>query len=72
MFNGIIYRTGRIKNIHKNRKSLFNSIPNLITKSKNIFENKSLNQIDLFGNEEKDEINFLEKIDDWNIDTKLA
>ena len=32
------------------------SIPNFITKSKNIFENKSLNQIDLFGNEEKDEI----------------
>ena len=31
-----------------NRQSLFNSIPKLILKSKNNFENKIANQIDLF------------------------
>ena len=31
---------------------MFNSIPNFILKSKNIFENKVANQIDLFGEDE--------------------
>ena len=35
-------------NFNNNRQSLFNSIPNIILKSKNIHENKLLNQIDLF------------------------
>ena len=38
-----------------NRQSIFMSIPNLILKSKNIHENKVLNQIDLFSNHSKDE-----------------
>ena len=67
-----LVQAGAFDELNDNRQSLLNSIPYIITKSKNIFENKSLNQIDLFGNEEEDEINFLEKIDDWNIDTKLA
>ena len=67
-----LVQAGAFDELNNNRQSLFNSIPNIITKSKNIFENKSLNQIDLFGSEETQEINFFEKIDDWNIDTKLA
>ena len=48
------------------------SIPNLILKSKNIHENKVLNQIDLFSNHSKDELIFLEKIEDWVVDVKLT
>ena len=47
-----LVKSGAFDNLNLNRQSLFNSIPNLITKSKNIFENKSINQIDLFGNDE--------------------
>ena len=44
-----LVKAGAFDNLNINRQSLFNSIPNFITKSKNIFENKSANQIDLFG-----------------------
>ena len=67
-----LVQAGAFDNLNKNRQSLFNSIPNIILKSKNIYENKSLNQIDLFGDNENEEINFLENIDDWNIDIKLS
>ena len=51
---------------------MFNSIPNFITKSKNIFENKSANQIDLFG-ETQDEINdIIFKINDWEFEERLS
>ena len=42
-------KAGAFHNIFKDRQSIFESIPNLISKSKNIFENTSLNQIDLFA-----------------------
>ena len=41
----ITVKAGTFDNLNLNRQSLFNSIPNFITKSKNIFENKSTNQI---------------------------
>ena len=44
-----LVKAGAFDNLNKNRQSLFNSIPNIISKSKNIFDNKSANQIDLFG-----------------------
>ena len=47
-----LVKSGAFDSLNSNRQSLFNSIPSLITKSKNIFENKSVNQIDLFGNNE--------------------
>ena len=56
--------------LNNNRQSLFNSIPNMILKSKNIFENNSANQIDLF--EDVDDETYIEKIEDWNIDVKLS
>ncbi len=56
----------------KNRQSLFKSIPNLILKSKNIHENKLLNQIDLFGDHSSEEINILEDTEDWRTDEKLT
>ena len=50
-----LVKAGAFDNLNSNRQSLFNSIPNFITKSKNIFENKSTNQIDLFGENENQE-----------------
>jgi len=54
---------------------LYNSIPNLILKSKNIFENKIANQIDLFeinGTENKSDDNFFSKIKDWEFEERLS
>ena len=55
-----------------NRQSLFNSIPNLITKSKNIFENKSANQKDLFGENENQEEEIVLNVDDWQFEERLS
>ena len=66
-----LVQAGAFDKLNNNRQSLFNSIPNIILKLKNIHENKSLNQIDLFGESDNQEINFLEDIDDWNTDNKL-
>ena len=53
-----LVQAGAFDKLNNNRQSLFNSIPNMILKSKNIHENKSLNQIDLFNDKEMEEINF--------------
>ena len=42
-----LVKAGAFDNLNINRQSLFDSIPNFILKTKNIFENKSANQIDL-------------------------
>ena len=67
-----LVQAGAFDKLNNNRQSLYKSIPNLILKSKNIHENKSINQIDLFGDKQNDEIDFLENIEDWNLDIKLA
>ncbi len=65
-----LVKAGAFDNLNTNRQSLFNSIPNIILKSKNIFENNSANQIDLFKDE--NDLTYLETIEDWNIDIKLS
>ena len=65
-----LVKAGAFDNLNNNRQSLYNSIPNIILKSKNIFENNSANQIDLFK-EDNDET-YIENIEDWNIDVKLS
>ena len=67
-----LVKAGAFDNINTNRQSLFNSIPNLITKSKNIFENKSTNQIDLFGDNENQENELIINIDDWKFENRLS
>ena len=67
-----LVQAGSFDNIIDNRQSLFNSIPNIILKSKNIHENRSVNQIDLFESQENEEINFIEKTEDWTTDIKLS
>ena len=67
-----LVKAGAFDNLNSNRQSLFNSIPNFITKSKNIFENKSVNQIDLFGESETQDNEIITNIDDWNFEERLS
>ena len=67
-----LVKAGAFDNLNINRQSLFNSIPNFITKSKNIFENKSANQIDLFGENANEEDEITTNIDDWKFEERLS
>ncbi len=67
-----LVKSGAFDSLIQNRQSIFKSIPNMILKSKNIFENRTVNQIDLFKEENEQEENFIENIDDWELDSKLS
>ncbi len=67
-----LVKAGAFDKINNNRQSIFNSIPNLITKTKNIFENKIINQIDLFKSEEEGDSNLLINIKDWEFDDRIS
>ncbi len=67
-----LVKAGAFDNLNSNRQSLFNSIPNLITKSKNINENKNANQIDLFEENENEENNIIHDIEDWKFEERLS
>ncbi len=67
-----LVKAGAFDKLNINRQSLFNSIPNLIKKSKNIFENKSANQIDLFGENENQENEILSNTEDWEFEERLS
>jgi DNA polymerase III subunit alpha len=67
-----LVKAGAFDNINNNRQSLFDSIPNLILKTKNIFENKSANQIDLFSENEDSENNIINEIEDWKFEERLS
>ncbi|MDC3090170.1 DNA polymerase III subunit alpha, partial [Candidatus Pelagibacter sp.] len=67
-----LVKAGAFDNINSNRKSLFDSIPSFITKSKNNFENKSANQIDLFSEDENHENEILSNTEDWKFEERLS
>ena len=67
-----LVKAGAFDNINQNRQSLFLSIPNLIKKSKNIYENKSTNQIDLFGENNNQDEELIINGDDWNFEERLS
>ena len=67
-----LVKAGAFDSLNTNRKSLFDSIPNLILKSKNIFDNKAANQIDLFLADNSNEDNILEKSEDWKFEERLS
>ena len=67
-----LVKAGAFDSLVDNRQSLYDSIPNLILKSKNIFENKSINQINLFEGEEIIEEDLLKKIEDWKFEDRLS
>ncbi len=70
-----LVKAGAFDKLNNNRQSLYDSIPNLILKSKNIFENKLTNQIDLFSSDEDDKSineNLLQKVNDWKFEDRLS
>ncbi len=67
-----LVQSGAFDELAPSRKSLFNSIPSLILKSKNIHENKLLNQINLFSDDDNDEMIYMDKVEDWKTDKKLS
>ena len=68
-----LVKGGAFDNLNNNRQCLHKSIPNLILKSKNIFENKIANQIDLFElNENNNDDNILTQTKDWEFEEKLS
>ena len=67
-----LVKAGAFDNINNNRQALFDSIPNFIIKTKNIFENKTVNQIDLFSDEETSENNIVNDIEDWKFEVRLS
>ncbi len=67
-----LVKAGAFDEVILNRQSLFNSIPNFITKSKNIFENKIANQIDLFDDTTNLENDIITKVEDWKFEERLS
>jgi len=67
-----LVKAGAFDNINNNRQALFNSIPNFILKTKNIFENKAANQIDLFEYDDEQDNEIIFNIEDWNFEDRLS
>jgi DNA polymerase-3 subunit alpha len=65
-------KAGAFDSLNDNRQSIFNSIPNIITKSKNDFDNKVANQIDLFGDNTEVENDIIENTKDWEFEERLS
>ena len=69
-----LVKAGAFDSIFKNRKTLYDNIPNIIQSSKNIFENKANNQSSLFL-EDNSKISYLineDKSNSWPFDEKLS
>ncbi len=68
-----LVKAGAFDSFNTNRKSIFESIPNLILKSKNLFESKSVNQINLFNEEkEQNDLNLLIDTKDYIFEERLS
>ena len=67
-----LVKAGAFDKLNSNRQALYNSIPGMIAKSKNIFDNKSANQIDLFSEDESTQDDILIKTEDWKFEERLS
>jgi DNA polymerase III subunit alpha len=67
-----LVKAGAFDYLNSNRLSLFDSIPNFILKTKNIYENKSANQIDLFSEDEENQNDIVNDIEDWKFEERLS
>jgi DNA polymerase-3 subunit alpha len=67
-----LVKAGAFDNLNDNRQSLFDSIPNFILKTKNIFDNKSANQIDLFSDDESSQNDITHDTEDWKFEERLS
>ena len=69
-----LVKAGAFDSIYKNRKNLFNNIPNIIQNSKTIYENKLQNQSSLFS-DDSHKVSYLIKDSnspDWSNDETLS
>ncbi len=67
-----LVKAGAFDKLNVNRNALHNSIPAIIAKSKYIFDNKSVNQIDLFSDNENVQDDILIKAEDWKFEERLS
>ena len=67
-----LVKAGAFDKLNPNRKALHDSIPSMIAKSKNIFDNKSTNQIDLFSDDESIQDDIIIKTEDWKFEERLS
>ena len=67
-----LVKAGAFDSLNNNRKSIFVSVPNLITKSKNIFDNNTINQIDLFEEKELKDTDIITFSKDWEFEERLS
>ncbi len=68
-----LVKAGAFDSFHSNRKALLESIPNLIIKSKNLFEDKTVNQINLFDDTKEQNDNYLVvNTKDFKFEERLA
>ncbi|MDC3101413.1 DNA polymerase III subunit alpha [Candidatus Pelagibacter sp.] len=67
-----LVKAGAFDKLNSNRQALYNSIPAIIAKSKNIYDNKSANQIDLFSEDESTQDDILIKTEDWKFEERLS
>ena len=67
-----LVKAGAFDKLNDNRQSIFNSIPNILMKSKNDFDNKVANQIDLFRDSHEHEIDIVKDIKDWGFEERLS
>ena len=67
-----LVKAGAFDNIIVNRRSFYDAIPNIILKSKNIYENKTQNQIELFSaNLDEDNEKILNEKLEWKFQEKM-
>ncbi len=67
-----LVKAGAFDKLNSNRQALYNSIPAIIAKIKNIFDNKTVNQIDLFSEDESFQDDILIKTEDWGFEERLS
>ena len=66
-----LVKAGAFDSLLNNRQSLFCSIPKMINISKTNFENKSLNQKNLFGTDDNNQMDILIDKKDWKFEDRL-
>ncbi len=67
-----LVKAGAFDKLNINRKVLYDSIPGIIAKNKNIFESKATNQIDLFSEDESANEDIFIKTEDWKFEERLS
>ncbi len=67
-----LVKAGAFDEINNNRAALYESIPNLILKSKSLDDNKLSNQFDLFNDKGVPKDDFINDIDDWKFEDRLS